>query len=649
MDFTFLKEDQIWGGDALEVMKRYGTKVAPTDLTVILGGYMTANDERTSENDLTCGSWSASSALIDHVCFVDAEGAENWTCTYIRSISARPALPPSEASKISPSEARAIDGIRVAEYGQYPQTVADERTSEELERLHGSRSLRPTGKNYTFDSVDLGDYRTSFKATSFSEYEMDGKRYIRVPGRPTDSDSVLSTGEKVESGKPYWVEVQPIEWLMDRSGWVVAKKCLFAGIPFDTKDSYVGNFSKTSMKHYLDTYFAKEMEPTGRVAARTVSRDYEEEGIRKEPVKKKEPTARQKKYGIEVSDEPMPVKDQINFYIQNGISFMLHGPSGVGKSQRVKEIDPDLTSITLCNGILPEDVIGKTIYPNGVGSDGASGGVWVPPKWYTDLCRKCETEPDKQHVLFIDEVTNARETTQSLIYHVALEKSIAQGVGKLPNNAVVVLAGNSKEESGAAYNMPAPLFRRLSHIYLDLNIQDWLEWGSEHSKSHPEDPDRLNIHPLVASFVATYGQQVFYSEYDEENPGKFALDPRKWEKVSDKIYANKGVMRREILEADIGPELAASLLSYAKNPPLSLEEVVEGEYTSEDIPQGQDARLALALSLRHATPKQVGKVRQFLETQLGAENRAIFDSVWVGKDDTRAMQIATLHNLKGGR
>lgn len=674
MDFTFLKEDQIWGKDALEVMKRYGTKVAPTDLTVILGGFVSPSDNRTFEGDLTCAYWSTSSS--DHsVCCVFTRGDVDLWDTYDRFISARPVLPPSEASKISPSEARtidapkkqsrsfwtkispskarAIDGIRVAEYGEYPQTVADERTSERLERLHSSRSLRPTGKNYTFDSVVLPNCRPPFKATSFSEYEMDGKRYIRVPGRPERKDSKLSTGEQVEKGKPYWVQVQPIEWLMDRSGTMVAKKCLFAGIPFDTEKKYDGDFSKTFMKHYLDTYFAKEIEPTERMASRTASRDFEETEAR-EPVKKKEPTARQKKYGIVVSDEPMPVKDQINFYIQNGMSFMLHGPSGVGKSQRVKEIDPDLTSITLCNGILPEDVIGKTIYPNGVGADGASGGVWVPPKWYTDLCRKCETEPDKQHVLFIDEVTNARETTQSLIYHVALEKSIAQGVGKLPNNAVVVLAGNSKEESGAAYNMPAPLFRRLSHIYLDLNIQDWLEWGSEHSKSHPEDPDRLNIHPLVASFVATYGRQVFYSEYDEENPAKFALDPRKWEKVSDKIYANKGVMRREILEADIGPELAASLLSYAKNPPLSLEEVIEGEYTREDIPQGQDARLALALSLRHATPKQVGKVRQFVESQLGPENRAIFDSVWIGKDDARAVQIAglsSLHNLntKGGR
>ena len=651
MDFTFLKEDQIWGYDALDVMKKYGTAVDPTDLTAILGGVMNGADGiKTSEGKTACASWSASSDVDGDVRCVCCGGSPNWESTSIREVSARPALPPWEASKISPRKTRVLSGIHVAEYGEYPQTVADKLTCERLERLYDSisLSLRPTGKKYTFDSVGLKDYDTPFKATSFSEYEMDGKRYIRVRGRPFDDDSKLSTGERVKEGKPYWVEVQPIEWLMDPSGTMVAKKCLFAGIQFDTNKRYNGDFSKTFMKHYLDTYFAKEMEPTGRVAARTASRDFEETEA-KEPVKKKEPTARQKKYGIEVSDEPMPVKDQINFYIQNGMSFMLHGPSGVGKSQRVKEIDPDLTSITLCNGILPEDVIGKTIYPNGVGADGASGGVWVPPKWYTDLCRKCETEPNKQHVLFIDEVTNARETTQSLIYHVALEKSIAQGVGKLPNNAVVVLAGNSKEESGAAYNMPAPLFRRLSHIYLDLNIQDWLEWGSEHSKSHPEDPERLNIHPLVASFVATYGRQVFYSEYDEENPGKFALDPRKWEKVSDKIYANKGVMRREILEADIGPELAASLLSYAKNPPLSLEEVIEGEYTREDIPTGQDARLALALSLRHATPKQVGKVREFVETQLGAENRAIFDSVWVGKDDTRAMQIATLHNLKGGR
>ena len=230
---------------------------------------MTAGDTRTSEGGLTCASWSASSYDYEGVRCVYCGGDEYWSDAYRRTFSARPALLPSEASRIRPSEARAIDGIRVAEYGEYPQTVADDRTGKNLERLYASESLRPTGKNYTFDAVHLIAINTPFKATAYPEYELDGKRYIRVPGRPADDNSKLSTGEQVEAGKPYWVEVQPIEWLMDRSGTMVAKKCLFAGIQFDTKSSYDGDFSKTSMKHYLDTYFAKEMEPTERMASRT--------------------------------------------------------------------------------------------------------------------------------------------------------------------------------------------------------------------------------------------------------------------------------------------------------------------------------------------------------------------------------------------
>ena len=139
LDFTFLTKEQIWGDDALEVMKRYGTKIAPTDLTVILGGYMTGEDYRTSEDDLTCASWSASSYGNGDVRCVLCKGYEYWSNTLIRSLSARPALPPSEASKISPSNARTNFGICVAEYGQYPQKVADERTSEKLERLHRNK------------------------------------------------------------------------------------------------------------------------------------------------------------------------------------------------------------------------------------------------------------------------------------------------------------------------------------------------------------------------------------------------------------------------------------------------------------------------------------------------------------------------------
>lgn len=86
--------------------------------------------------------------------------------------------------------------------------------------------------------------------------------------------------------------------------------------------------------------------------------------------------------------------------------------------------------------------------------------------------------------------------------------------------------------------------------------------------------------------------------------------------------------------------------SCAKNPPLSLEEVINGEYSEHDIPFGNDARLALTLSLRHVDDRRVGKVRDFIRENLGQENEAIFDSFWIGKDDERALQIARQKQLR---
>jgi len=264
LDFTLLTAEQIWGDDdgngQLDVMKQYGTRVAPTDLAAILGGYMTPFDEGTSENDLTCDSWSASSNKAGTPRCVSLLGDKGVNGPTIRSDSVRPVLPPSETEKLPLSNRKiGVNGVEIVEFGEYPQTVANKEISTALEIAFNAEQLQKTGKNYTFDSVGLSDYDTAFRAISYPEYELDGKRYIRVLGRPSARHSRLSTKKWVQEGKPYWVEVQPIEWLMDKSGWMVSKKCLFAGIQFNTKDSYKGNFRDTFMKKYLDTYFAKEM------------------------------------------------------------------------------------------------------------------------------------------------------------------------------------------------------------------------------------------------------------------------------------------------------------------------------------------------------------------------------------------------------
>ena len=313
MDFTLLTEDQTRGDETLDAIKRYGTKAAPTDLVLIIGGEASNCEEyyledslefetgyrdsgdRTSEGDVTCPYWT-SSVRSRQVSCVRTNGMPDNYSSLRRDIATRPVLSASEASQISPKEVGNIEGISIVEYGEYPQTVADESTSERLERLYLSAPLHKTGKNYTFniDNPDFGAFdedkddesslyprrmpapvaagiddlgHPSHIQESFPEYEMGGKRYIRVPGCPAREESKLPTGEKIERGKPYWVEVQPIKWLKDKSGALVSMKCLFTGIQFDNRRSYDGDFSKTSMKRYLDTYFAKEMEPSKRVTS----------------------------------------------------------------------------------------------------------------------------------------------------------------------------------------------------------------------------------------------------------------------------------------------------------------------------------------------------------------------------------------------
>ena len=264
MEVTFLREEEIWGDRALEVIQAYGTKVGISDTAIALGTMM-GSGTKNSAGVASGLAWSASSGRNDYVRTVYYYGGEFNYYPRSRDAAVCPALPFSATSLIRPNNVRAMrlangKTIQICEYGAYPQTVAPKSVSQELEAQYQKNALKTTGKTYTFDSVELDAYSTGFTPRNCAEYSFAGKKYVRIEGKPYDSDSILSDGTSVQKGQAYWFEVQPIEWLMDPKGTWVARQALFAGVQFDTKDRYDGNFANTAMYNYLQQYFAKEMQ-----------------------------------------------------------------------------------------------------------------------------------------------------------------------------------------------------------------------------------------------------------------------------------------------------------------------------------------------------------------------------------------------------
>ena len=273
-DLTLLSEGQIWGKrneSQLEVIRKYGTKAAITDLCVLTGSYLCENkdyniDEDRSLKGRTSWFWTRSDDGDNDARAVDQTGDRYYGFRYERIGAVRPVLQSSVIfSQISPNRVGGYAGTEEVEYGEYPQNAADSRMQNILESEY-NRGMNKTGRSYTFDSVKYDDYDTGFKPVTYEEYEYQGKEYIRIKANSNFSDNKfkLSNGVKYRDGDYVWVEVSPVKWLIDdRTGILISKKGLVSGIRFlDKRTNYKGDFDRTEMKEYLDRYMLRDLTQT---------------------------------------------------------------------------------------------------------------------------------------------------------------------------------------------------------------------------------------------------------------------------------------------------------------------------------------------------------------------------------------------------
>lgn len=509
---------------------------------------------------------------------------------------------------------RGYNGTEEVEYGEYPQYAADSRMQNILESEYNT-GMNKTGRSYTFDSVKYDDYDTGFKAITYEEYEYQGKRYIRIRANSNFDGRKfkLSNGVEYRDGDYVWVEVSPVKWLIDdRTGILISKRGLVSGIRFlDRKSNYKGDFSRTEMKEYLDRYMLRDLTQT---ATLTRIQDMSPEEKAQFEEQKKQAEKRRNPYGLkfgQVSEEEI-----IKGAIESGVAVFLHGPSSEGKSARVKQIDPTCEIIYLCNAT-PESLNGKSVYNQSTGEM-----IDVPPTWLKKLQEKCEKEPDRLHVVFFDEMTNALPSIQGIAFNIVLDREV-NGTWKLPENARIVAAGNDMKDSLAANQLAEPLFNRFAHVYIKTTTESWLKWASEN-----------NIHPAIYSYIAYKKGETLRSKYDGEKPN---ADPRKWEMASKMLYATGSP---EMLRALVGEDITREFVQFCNQQVITLDDVINGNYTDRDIQVLNTAeRYATTMGLTVVDDANLEKVRGFV-INLGAEFGAIFDTLWTHGDESKLERLA---------
>ena len=628
-NFTFLTKEQIFLDTQLDIIKKYGTKCATTDFSILLGGYITEDyytSEGCTKKDRTSMWWTKSPNRCGTVCIVGARGINDWEYATTRKVGARPALPYSLIQSKCSNIVITNKGIKEIEYGEYPQTIVDENYSHELEKVYNNGNLRTTGKKYATDSISNEAIKNSFSARTHTEYEYNGSKYIRFVVDSNYNIDVLSDGRTIKKGKAYWVRVEPITWLVDeKTNIALSKKILFSGVQFKNNKNYNGNFSETDIKQFMDNYFSKEI-VTDRVYSQTTSVE-QNQGIEgKELIRKQNP--------YEFNFDGVSEEDIIRGAVESNVSVFLHGRSSEGKSARVKQLDPDCEIIYMRNAT-PDSLNGKSVYNATTGEM-----IDIPPTWYKKVMEKCEEEPDKIHIIFFDELTNALPSIQGMAFNIVLDGEV-NGIWKLPPNARIVAAGNDLNDSLAANQMAEPLFNRFAHVYINTTVDSWLKWAATPKEKYErldykEEVEEAKIHPSIYAYIAykSYsGGDVLRTPYTGDKPN---ADPRKWEMASKILYKTK---QPEMLRALIGEDLTRDFVAFTREQVITVEDVINDNYTDIDLEMDVSQKFATAVGLSSVSEEHFEVVRNFMK-RVGKEPRAAFESMWIHGDEKRLNKVA---------
>jgi len=244
---------------------------------------------------------------------------------------------------------------------------------------------------------------------------------------------------------------------------------------------------------------------------------------------------------------PKNAKKSLRKAFKSKRPIFLWGPPGIGKSDIVKQLGEELEAHVIDVRLSlwePTDIKGIPYFDS---NDGTMR--WAPP---SELPSMEFAKQHKQIILFMDELNSAAPSVQAAAYQLILNRRV--GTYQLPDNVVMVAAGNRETDKGVTFRMPAPLANRFVHLEMTVDWDDYFEWAAENK-----------VHKDVVGFLSFSKKDLY--DFDPKSSSRSFATPRSWAFVSELLTDDdcEESTITDLVSGSIGEGLAIKFMAHRKH------------------------------------------------------------------------------------
>lgn len=297
-------------------------------------------------------------------------------------------------------------------------------------------------------------------------------------------------------------------------------------------------------------------------------------------------------------------------------SLFIWGPPGISKSsviaQAAKDLGYDFIDVRLSQ-MDPTDLRG---IPHPATEIDANGKEVSGMRWSAPLV--LPRDPKAKAFILLDEFNSAAPSVQAGAYQLILDRKL--GEYTVPENCVLIAAGNRETDRGITFRMPSPIANRFIHVEMRHDFEDWQRWALG-----------ANVDSAVVGFLSAFKNQLF--DFDANSASRGFATPRTWEFVSDMLPGADSLPEMVLLglvAGAVGDAAAAQFVEYRRlaNDLPATDDILSGKVTKlnrTDVSLCYALTTALCYELRdrHLNLERTGKKAADHEAWLKQANNFI--------------------------